>query len=369
MENDNVTGSKSEEDTDPHVLKTTHSTCPNFVKESMAGLISTTGILNVLSTRPVSYINLVSAVPKNRAPKRVVNRMGKGKGQTFGADEEDFIEMKRKKSGGNNGGNKNIKPVSVKPKPLYHPKAKQSSEGTSNSPKTTHVVGTNMASTSGFNLEYTTSSSNKVIEEVTTGDKAITSGTQKEGKSYTRLVERINVFEKQMLEGKLVFVDDYGKPLEKVDYSGNTGSEDEVEHVDIETASYVASKLMGVGYDTKSLLKKSRKTVVDDDYGSYDDDMYKGQEIPENIHTICDILDIKGKPVLVDDDGKPLEKVDYSGNTGSEDEVEHVDNETASYVASKLMGVGYGTKSLLKQSRETVIDDDYGSYDDGMYKG
>ncbi|GKE23125.1 hypothetical protein Tco_1434637 [Tanacetum coccineum] len=66
MENDNVTGSKSEEDTDPHVLKTTHSTCPDFVKESMAGLISTTGILNVLSTRPVSYINLVSAVPKNR---------------------------------------------------------------------------------------------------------------------------------------------------------------------------------------------------------------------------------------------------------------------------------------------------------------
>ncbi|GJX41561.1 hypothetical protein Tco_0256551 [Tanacetum coccineum] len=213
MENDDVTGLKSREDIGPHVLKTTHSTCPDFVKESMAGLISTTGILNVLSMRPISYINLVSAVPKSR------------------------------------------------------------SEHVGNEP--------------ALNVE------NPVIEEVITGDKAITSGTQEEGKSSTRLVERINVFEKEMLEGKPVLVDDYGKPLEKVDYSGNTGSEDEVEHVDIETASYVASKLMGVGYDTKSLLKQSRKTVVDDDYGSYDDDMYKGQEIPENIHTICDILDIK----------------------------------------------------------------------------
>ncbi|GKC06651.1 hypothetical protein Tco_0998261 [Tanacetum coccineum] len=138
--------------------------------------------------------------------------MGKCKGQTFRADEKDFIEMKRKKLGSNNGGNSNFKSVSVKPKPLYHPKAKQSGEGTSNSPKTTHVVCTNMASTSGYNIEYTTSPRNK------------------EGRSSTRLVERINVFEKQMLEGKLVFVDDDGKPLEKVDYSGNTGSEDEVEH-------------------------------------------------------------------------------------------------------------------------------------------
>ncbi|GKF79030.1 hypothetical protein Tco_0234598, partial [Tanacetum coccineum] len=89
-----------------------------------------------------------------------------------------------------------------------------------------------------------------------------------------------------MLEGKPVLVDDDGKPLEKVDYSGNTGSEDEVEHVDNETASYVASKLMGVGYGTKSLLKQSRETVMADDYGSYDDDMYKGQEIPKNIQTM-----------------------------------------------------------------------------------
>ncbi|GKB40574.1 hypothetical protein Tco_0885516, partial [Tanacetum coccineum] len=46
-----------------------------------------------------------------------------------------------------------------------------------------------------------------------------------------------------------------------------------------------------------------------------------------------------GKIVLVDDDGKPLEKVDYPGNMNSEDEVEPIDNETASYLASKPMGL------------------------------
>nr|GEU82179.1 hypothetical protein [Tanacetum cinerariifolium] len=47
----------------------------------------------------------------------------------------------------------------------------------------------------------------------------------------------------------------------------------------------------------------------------------------------------EGKLVLVDDDGKPLEKVHYLGNMNSGDEVEPIDNETASYLASKLMGL------------------------------
>ncbi|GKE06771.1 hypothetical protein Tco_1398789, partial [Tanacetum coccineum] len=42
------------------------------------------------------------------------------------------------------------------------------------------------------------------------------------------------------------------------------------------------------------------------------------------------------------------EKVDYSDAQGSEDEVESVDNEMASYLASKSYEVGYGT-SLLEQ--------------------
>ncbi|GJY69862.1 hypothetical protein Tco_0472844 [Tanacetum coccineum] len=50
---------------------------------------------------------------------------------------------------------------------------------------------------------------------------------------------------------------------------------------------------------------------------------------------------LEGKCVLEDDDGKPLEKVDYLGDHDSKDEVEHVKNEMASNLASKPLGVGY----------------------------
>ncbi|GKG39545.1 hypothetical protein Tco_0463690, partial [Tanacetum coccineum] len=54
---------------------------------------------------------------------------------------------------------------------------------------------------------------------------------------------------------------------------------------------------------------------------------------------------LKGKLVLVDDDGKPLKKVDYPDNSDSDDEA--VKNETATFLTSK--GVGYGLKSLWEQ--------------------
>ncbi|GKC17508.1 hypothetical protein Tco_1014290 [Tanacetum coccineum] len=43
-----------------------------------------------------------------KSPKRVVNTLDKGKGQTSRADDEGFIKVKRKKSCGNNRGNKNF---------------------------------------------------------------------------------------------------------------------------------------------------------------------------------------------------------------------------------------------------------------------
>ncbi|GKB44999.1 hypothetical protein Tco_0889941 [Tanacetum coccineum] len=123
--------------------------------------------------------------------------MDKGKCQTVRADDEGFIEVKRKKS----SGNKTFKLVLVKLKTLYRPKAKQSVEEMNNSPKTSPFVGTNKASTSA---RLRLNADNLVIEEVSTG--------------------------------KFVFVDDDGKPLEKVDYLDNTNNEDEVEAVDNETA-------------------------------------------------------------------------------------------------------------------------------------
>ncbi|GJR82707.1 ribonuclease H-like domain-containing protein [Tanacetum coccineum] len=48
-------------------------------------------------------------------------------------------------------------------------------------------------------------------------------------------------------------------------------------------------------------------------------------------------LIIDGKLTLVGDEGKPLEKVDYSGDRDGEDEVEPIDNEMASFMASKRL--------------------------------
>nr|GEW79261.1 putative reverse transcriptase domain-containing protein [Tanacetum cinerariifolium] len=137
-----------------------------------------------------------------------------------------------------------------------------------------------------------------IIEEVETGNKAYTSGIQVE---------------------------------EKLDYSNAQGSQDEFEFVDNEMGSYLDLK----------------PPCLD-------------MEIHGNVQSICDNLDIKaemwdsltsivgiyplpikepllleGNCVLVDDDGKSLEKVDYSNAQGSQDEFESVDNEMASYLDLK----------------------------------
>ncbi|GJZ68264.1 hypothetical protein Tco_0631504 [Tanacetum coccineum] len=80
-------------------------------------------------------------------------------------------------------------------------------------------------------------------------------------------------------------------------------------------------------------------------------------------------LIIDGKVTLVDDKGEPVKKVDYSGDHDSEDEVASVDNDMAHSMASEK--VGFSTKSLLEQRRDTYENDDYDydPYDDDMYEG
>nr|GFA57225.1 hypothetical protein [Tanacetum cinerariifolium] len=145
-----------------------------------------------------------------------------------------LIEVKKKKPGENNGGTKNFKPVLVKPKTQYRAKAKQSFERTSNSLKPTPFVGANKASTPAYNKESPTNTSGffssisnsfealnvdiLITKEVATGSKATTLAMHGEGQSSTPMVEKIDVLEKQILEGKLVLVDDDEKPLKKVDY-------------------------------------------------------------------------------------------------------------------------------------------------------
>nr|GEX96214.1 hypothetical protein [Tanacetum cinerariifolium] len=65
----------------------------------------------------------------------------------------------------------------------------------------------------------------------------------------------------------------------------------------------------------------------------------------KNIDKIENLI-IEGKVTLVENDGKPLEKVASSCDYDSEDEVESVDNGMAKFLAKND---GYGTQSLLEQ--------------------
>ncbi|GJX25263.1 hypothetical protein Tco_0783975 [Tanacetum coccineum] len=164
--------------------------------------------------------NLVMVVPNLEGPGYTKETI---RGGSSGADDEGFIKVKKKKSGGK-GGTKNFKPVSVKLKTQYHPKLNQTTKEVS--PKTTSSVGKKNVST----LE--------------------------EDNSSTCLVEKIYRFEKQLLEGTCVLVDEDGKPIEKGDYLDDHGREDEVELGDNEMASFMAFKQSVVGYGTKSLQEQ-----------------------------------------------------------------------------------------------------------------
>ncbi|GJZ17046.1 retrotransposon protein, putative, ty1-copia subclass [Tanacetum coccineum] len=80
-------------------------------------------------------------------------------------------------------------------------------------------------------------------------------------------------------------------------------------------------------------------------------------------------LIIDEKVTLVDDDGKHLKKVDYPGDHDSEDEFESFYNDMSRSMTSE--SVGFCTKSLLEQWRNTYENGDYDEdpYDDDMYEG
>ncbi|GKC53584.1 putative reverse transcriptase domain-containing protein, partial [Tanacetum coccineum] len=117
--------------------------------------------------------------------------------------------------------------------------------------------------------------------------------TESSSISTTPIVEKIDKLEKLIIDRKIKLVDDEGKPLKKVDYPGDHDSEDEVAPVDNEMESFLGSKR--VGYGNNSLLEQWRDTYenADYEYDPYDDDMYEGQDIPDNMQSISDNLDIK----------------------------------------------------------------------------
>nr|GEZ93626.1 hypothetical protein [Tanacetum cinerariifolium] len=131
-----------------------------------------------------------------KASKRVVNKVDKGMGGSSGADDDDFIKVKKNKSGGINGGTKQFKPISVKPKTQYRPKVNQQTKGVSS--KTAVITGNSLKTTSKTNVATSGNGTfflsnsfealnfdNLATKEVDSGNKASTSSVRKEGKSST----------------------------------------------------------------------------------------------------------------------------------------------------------------------------------------
>ncbi|GJU79583.1 hypothetical protein Tco_1281948 [Tanacetum coccineum] len=111
--------------------------------------------------------------------------------------------------------------------------------------------------------------------------------------SPTPLIDKIGKFEDLLTSGQAILVDEAGNPLKKVEFSGDYDSEDEVALVDNDMARFIASERVGFG--TQSLLEQWRDSYGNGDYdeNTYDDDMYEGQDLPQEIQAICDNLDIR----------------------------------------------------------------------------
>nr|GEW11681.1 hypothetical protein [Tanacetum cinerariifolium] len=87
---------------------------------------------------------------------------------------------------------------------------------------------------------------------------------------------QIDKFEDLIISGQVIIVDEAGNPLKKVECSGDYDSEYEVTSVDNDMARSMASKMVEFGTQNP-----------------YDDDMYEGQDISQEIQVICDNLDVR----------------------------------------------------------------------------
>ncbi|GKA28555.1 hypothetical protein Tco_0714800 [Tanacetum coccineum] len=102
--------------------------------------------------------------------------------------------------------------------------------------------------------------------------------------SNTPIIDKIDKLERQILDGKLMFVGDDMNPLVP---TGNVDSDSEVEVVFDETVNLMT--LMSFtggsnkGYGTNSLFEQWSETKQDDDYDPYDDDLYEGHDMSDHL--------------------------------------------------------------------------------------
>nr|GEU85730.1 hypothetical protein [Tanacetum cinerariifolium] len=109
----------------------------------------------------------------------------------------------------------------------------------------------------------------------------------------TPIMDKIEKFENLIIDGQAILVDKAGNPLKKVVYLDDHDSEDEVASVDNDMARDLAFERTGFG--TQCLLKQWSGSYGNGGYDEdpYYDDMYEGQDLSEEIQTICDKLDIR----------------------------------------------------------------------------
>ncbi|GJW05263.1 hypothetical protein Tco_1564119 [Tanacetum coccineum] len=83
-----------------------------------------------------------------------------------------------------------------------------------------------------------------------------------------------------------ILVDEVGNPLKNIEYPGDYDSEDEVASVDNDMVRSMASEWVGFG--TQSLLEQWRDSYGNGDYDEdpYDDDMYEGQDLPQELQAL-----------------------------------------------------------------------------------
>nr|GEX48359.1 hypothetical protein [Tanacetum cinerariifolium] len=265
-------------------------------------------------------------------------------------------------------------------------------------------------------VEPTIEATNLVNNEATSsGSSFMNIDNDEEFTSNTLIGEKIDKIERQIGKGKLRMLDNDGNPLVP---TGIVESDSEVEMVFDETVNLRISTSgkdeSDKGYGTNILLEQWRYSYPDnDDYDSYDDDMYGNHDLSVHLQSICDDHDItatnlvnneatssgssfmnidndeeftsntligekidkierqigKGKLRMLDNDGNPLV---LTGIVESDSEVEMVFDETVNLRISTSgkdeSDKGYGTNILLEQWRYSYPDnDDYDSYDDDMY--
>ncbi|GKE64158.1 hypothetical protein Tco_1518319 [Tanacetum coccineum] len=89
--------------------------------------------------------------------------------------------------------------------------------------------------------------------------------------SNTPIIDKIRKFEDLLIDGQSILVDEAGIPLKKVECPGDYDSKDKVALVDNDMDRSLASEKID----------------------PYDDDMYEGHDLSQEIQAICDNLDIR----------------------------------------------------------------------------